>query len=288
MSVTAVSESALRAYRQQTFRLKASLRLRSQDDAVAFVNERGFVHFWPIKGADLPSLWMAVAGDRPVADRHDDPGHVTWGWKDRLLGSRRWYYGKLLKGKATMVSLKVLPYFYALSENYGDPEDYLLEYEAGQLSQEARQVYEALLEQGELDSLSLRRESRLAGKESNSRFERALVELQRGLKIVPVGVAEAGRWRYAFVYQTLARWFPDLAEQARAIGRSEARTYLASLYVRSVGATTPADIARLFGWKPEESRKAAERLVTEGTVVPAAHVAGQPGHWLVAGKLARV
>ncbi|MBK9210977.1 MAG: hypothetical protein IPL71_22930 [Anaerolineales bacterium] len=41
-----------------------------------------FIYFWPIKGIDLPSLWTAVAGDRPVADKHDDPGHITWGWKD--------------------------------------------------------------------------------------------------------------------------------------------------------------------------------------------------------------
>ncbi|MCK7520523.1 MAG: hypothetical protein MZV64_23930 [Ignavibacteriales bacterium] len=50
--------------------------------ASTFVNRRGFVFFWPISGIDLPSLWTAVAGDRPVADKHDDPGHITWGWKD--------------------------------------------------------------------------------------------------------------------------------------------------------------------------------------------------------------
>ena len=100
--------------------------------AVDFVNQRGFVYFWPIKGVTLPSLWAAVAGERPVPNEHDDPGHVTWGWKDELLGARRWYYAKVLRKKATFIALDVVPNFYALSENYGEPEqDYLLQYQEG-------------------------------------------------------------------------------------------------------------------------------------------------------------
>ena len=117
-----ITAAQLKAYRAQTYHLKPALRLRSEDDAVRFVNERGFAYFWPIKGVELPSLWAAVAGARPVADAHDDPGHVTWGWKDKLLGAKKWFYAKFLRGRATMISLKTLPYFYALSENYGAPD----------------------------------------------------------------------------------------------------------------------------------------------------------------------
>src|SRR5687767_9700730 len=144
----AITAAAWRAYRQTTFRLKPGLKLKHPDDAVRFVDERGFVYFWPNKGVDMPSLWAGVAGNRPVADAHDDPGHVTWGWKDKLLPARRWYYGKLLRGRATMVALDTLPYFYALSENYGDVDDYLLQYDEGRLSQEAKGIIEVLLAQG--------------------------------------------------------------------------------------------------------------------------------------------
>src|SRR3989304_1649218 len=113
----AVSAAQLKAYRAGTYHLRA--RLRNVKQAVQFANERGFIYFWPITGVELPSLWAAVAGNRPVADEHDDAGHVTWGWKDQSLDKRWWYYGKLLRGKATLVSLKLLPYFYALSENFG-------------------------------------------------------------------------------------------------------------------------------------------------------------------------
>ncbi len=280
-----VTAAALARYRAGPFRLQRGRQLRTPDDAVQYVDERGFVYFWAIKGVDLPSLWTAVAGDRPVADAHDDPGHVTWGWKDGLLSARRWYYGKLLKGKATIVSLATLPYFYALSENYGDPDDYLLEYEAGRLTAEAKAIYETLLAKGALDSLALRREARLLGKESNTRFERGLLDLQRTLRVLPVGVAQAGRWNYAFIYELLDRWLPDVPAAARALGRGEARAHLLDCYLQSVGAATMAKAGSLFSWRPDDTRKATERLFEEKRAAAVAQVAGAPGDWLVTAEL---
>src|SRR5574340_975227 len=121
----------VQAYRARTFRTLPNLRLRNPDAAVDFVKERGFIFFWPITSVAYPSLWSAVAGDRPVPDTHDDPGHVTWGWKDRMLGKKRWYYARILRKRNTIISLETIPFFYALSPNYGSPEeDYLEEYAA--------------------------------------------------------------------------------------------------------------------------------------------------------------
>ena len=276
----------LKTYRAQTYRLTPRLKLKTDRDALAFVNERGFVYFWPIKGVELPSLWAAVAGQRPVASAHDDPGHVTWGWKDKMLGAREWFYTKLLRGRATMVSLATLPYFYALSENFGDMHtDYLLQYDAGAMTQEAKAVYEALLNKGALDSLALRREAKMASKESNGRFEKALTDLQSGLKILPVGVAQAGAWKYAFIYELVERWFPQLAEQARPIERSAARAHLAELYLRSVGAATTKQVSQLFHWKPDEARKACEAQASTAHARRAEKVAGVLGEWWVTGEL---
>src|SRR5215208_4786191 len=152
----------LDSHRARTFRLSAISRVTSPKAALDFINTRGFVYFWPIKGIDLPSLWSAVAGDRVVADKHDDPGHVTWRWKDNALGKKKWYYAKILRKKATMISLDIAPYFYALSENYGSPEeDYLLAYEEGRLTQAAKQVYEYLLKEGALHTIDLRNAAKL-------------------------------------------------------------------------------------------------------------------------------
>ncbi len=279
-----ISAAQLKAYRAETYRLHA--RLRDESDAVRFASERGFIYFWPISGIELPSLWAAVAGSRAVADSHDDPGHVTWRWKDRLLGQKRWYYGKLLRGKATIVSLATLPYFYALSENYGDLHgDYLLQYQEGRLTQEAKLVFEALLQKGALDTIALRREARMAGRESNTRFERALTELQVGLKVLPVGVAEAGAWHYAFIYDLVDRHFPNLAGRARKLGRTEARVHLARRYLASVGAATAADMRKLLGWKPDEVEKTCALLIEKRAARRAQKVAGAAGEWFCAPAL---
>ena len=257
----------LRAYRAQTFRVAPGKRVKDKDEAIEFVNQRGFAFFWPIKEVNLPSLWVAVAGDRPVADAHDDPGHVTWGWKDALLGKRKWYYAKVLRHKSTMIALNVAPHFYALSENFGSPEeDYLLQYEQGLLSTDAKLVYEALLREGPLHTIQLRRAAGMAGTGSDYRFNRALLELEADFKALPIGVAQAGAWRYAFICDIVARHFPQLPGQARAITHSEARRKLAELYLRSVGAARMADLVKLFGWKRADAERALDALAADDLV----------------------
>jgi hypothetical protein len=272
-----LSNERLQSYRAETFRLKPNARLRSQEQAIEFANQRGFIYFWPIKEVVLPSLWVAVAGDRPVADAHDDPGHVTWGWKDGLLGARVWYYAKVLRKRSTMISLEVAPYFYALSENYGSPEeDYLTIYQQGRMTMETRLVYEALLAKGPLDTVALRRATHLTSRESNSRFERALAELQADFKILPVAVTQAGAWRYAFAYEVVHRYFPDLVEQARFIPETKARRKLVELYFQSVGAAQTSELVRLFGWRPEQVQRACDGLAREGRLCAGVELIGQP------------
>lgn len=254
--------------------------------AVKFVNARGFIYFWPIKGIDLPSLWIAVARDRPVADEHDDPGHVTWGWKDNALPKRLWYYAKILRRKATMVSLDEVPYFYALSDNYGSPEDdHLLAYEEGRLTLAARNIYDALLAAGPLDSISLRKAARLTSAKE-SEWNRALEDLQMDFKILPVGVAEAGAWKYAFVYEITGRYYPNLPERARHIGEAQARARLLALFFESVGTAQERDVGKLFGWPAEISHRAVVRLLEAGTLKLARHPT-QKGEWLALPKLCR-
>jgi hypothetical protein len=269
----------LQAYRLRTFHLLPKNRISNPAAALDFVNERGFVYFWPIKGVDLPSLWAAVAGERSVSDNHDDPGHITWGWKDAALAKKIWYYGKVLRRKATIIALEIAPYFYALSENFGSPEeDYLLAYEEGRLTQAAKQIYETLLEKGVLDTISLRKEARLLNAKE-SVFNRAMEDLQMDFKILPVGIAEAGAWKYAFRYDLPTRHMPELAERARTIGEAEARQKLTGLFLASVGAAQIRDVSRLFGWQPELVKRTLDKLVQKGELVEASHPQ-KAGAWL--------
>lgn len=263
--------------REVRYRRRMNLRVTTKEQAVKFVNDVGFCFLFPIQGVEMPSLWNAVAG-RVLKTTNKHSGYEierTWGWKDEALGQRLWFYGKLLRSRATLVSLDFLPNFYALSENYGDYEhDYLDEYRTGALSAEAKTIYEALLKNGALDAIRLRRESRMSAEASKPRFEKALTELQVGLKVLPIGIAPVGAWRYAFIYEILPRWLPDPADRARPISRMDARRVILDQYIHNVIASPLIAIARLFGWKLDDARQAAAALADQGRVEVEAKVKG--------------
>ena len=275
-----INLEAVKKYQEGTYRKRPELRITNPGQALNFINERGFIFLWPIQGVNLPSLWTEVAGDRPVPNQHDDPGHITWGWKDDALGKRIWYYAKVLRYKATFISLEILPFFYALSENYGSPEeDYLVEYAEGRLTLAEKQVYEALLKNGPMHTIDLREAAHMTNPSSSAQFDRALARLQASFKILPTGVAEAGTWRYAFIYDITARHFTALPEEARRISEAEARQRLVELYVTSVGATRRRDVVHLFGWPAELAQRTIRHLEQSGFLAPASHPK-QSGDWI--------
>lgn len=282
-----ISKSSLQQYRSHTFNTAPGLLLASAAEAVEFVNRRGFIFFWPIKDITLPSLWVAAAGDRPVPDAHDDPGHITWNWKDELLPRKVWYYARVLRRKNTMLSLEALPYFYALSPNYGDPEnDYLERYQQGVMTNEARGVYEVLLHKGPLDSISLRKEAHLSGPGSDTRFNRALEDLQIEFKVLPVGVCEAGAWRYAFLYDIVPHHFPHLIEQAGGISEPQARRWILERYFTAVGAAEKRELAKLFGWRPDALERTLNALLEEGFITAEVELEDSPRPHLALSALA--
>lgn len=270
----------LRGHRVHKYHSSPKNGVASLEGALDFVDQRGFVYFWPIEGVELPSLWVAVAGARPVPNEHDDPGHITWQWKDEMLGRRQWYYAKVLRKRATFISMKMAPYFYALSENYGSPaEDYLIQYEQGRMKQETKSVYEAILAAGPIDTVELRRKVGLTSRASDYRFSRALAELQADFKVMPVAVAEAGAWRYAFVYDLVPRHLPDLPEQARLISESEARREILRRYFDSVGASTLRQVIKLCQWDRRSTETGIYSLVEDGSLRENVALPGSDESW---------
>jgi len=255
--------------RDERWRRRRELRLRTPADARRFVRQIGFCPFWPTAGVEMPSLLHAIAGNaRPLSAGTDDPAiGRSWNWKDDSLDKRWWYYGKLLRRRATLVSLDLLPAFYALSENYGAPSDYLVEYQEGRLSAEAKAIYEALLEYGPLDAVRLRKESRLAADAAKARFDRALAELQGDLKVMPVGVAEAGAWRYAFVYELVDRWLPEVPARARRFSTREARQMILRVYLENMIAADRGAVVGALGWRPADVDRALGGMLETGEVV---------------------
>lgn len=270
-----ITKSKLDAYRANTFRTSPGVELKSPQQAIDYVNERGFIFFWPVKGYNFPNLWGAVAGNRPVVDEHDDPGHITWNWKDSLLDKKVWYYARVLKRKNTIISMDTIPYFYALSPNYGDPqEDFADQYRHGMLPMETKLIFDALVRKGPLDTLSLRKEAHLTGSNSTSPFTRALDILQQQLKVMPVAISEAGAWKYAFVYDLTHRHLPELPEQARFIAESRAMEFILKCYFTSMGAASQKQAVSLFPWGSELTKNALERMVQSGMLLSGYQVEG--------------
>lgn len=252
-------------YRHRIFRYHPQDRVITPDDAISFVNQRGFIFFWPIKGIEFPSLWGAVAGNRPVPAQHDDPGHITWRWKDDLLGKKIWHYAKVLRKRSTIISLDMLPYFYALSSNYGSPmEDYLIQYQEGKLTILEKRIFELLIHAGAMDTINIRRRLNLTSKKDNYRFERALAALQSDFKIMPVGISTSGGWRYSFIYDLVHLQYPALIDTSRQISESQARIKVLQAYFMSVGGATIPDIKKLFQWRETDIVRTIDKMTNQG------------------------
>ena len=117
-----------------------------------------------------------------------------------------------------------------------------------------------------------------------SEFNKALEVLQADFKILPIGVAKAGAWKYAFIYEIASRHFPELPEKARFISEAEARRKLLELYFESVGAARESDVHKLFGWQRELSTRTIAGLVEKEKLIEVDHPS-QKGTWLALIKL---
>jgi hypothetical protein len=258
--------------------------VRTEAEALDYLNDVGLCLLFSAKNIELPTLWGALCGeDRPLPNHHDDHElGLAWRWKDTLPVAGKVLYGKFLRKRPVFVSLDLAPHLYALSPNYGDPaEDYLRDYLDGRLSVEAKQVYEALLEQGALPTNRLRREAGLSGKSNASRFDRALAELQMDLRIAKVAISDANRWNYCYVYDLLPRHFPEVVEAAAAISEPQARETILLRYLRTVVAATPHQVCRLFGWELGDLDRLADRLSGEGRLHRDVRIEGLGGELLM-------
>lgn len=268
--LASLDENRLADYRQRRFRQRPELAVTSMAEALEFIDEVGLCLFQPNRRILLPSLYGAATGsDRPAPrwGQHDSFYDRVWGWKDRLFSSGKVLYGKVLGEYRLFVSLRLLPYLYALSDlNYGgEEEDYLELYQDGRLSLDAKNVYGALLAQGPSSTTRLRRASGLAGGGSAlRRFDRALTELQRGLMISAVGIADDNAWRYTFRYDAVVRKFAAQVEKSREIKAREAMRYLLLHYLWLVGEATLGQVSRLFTWEESRLWKVAEAAAQEG------------------------
>jgi hypothetical protein len=268
--------------RDHRFRRLPRLRVHNERTALQFVEDVGFCLVFTNRTQQLPCLWVAVCGRRdpvfPQHSHHDPELMLTWNLKDVLPARRRLYYGKLILGKPSMVSLAHFPDLYALHGPAHD-EQYLYDYEAGRLSRAAKQIMDVLSADHPLATKELRRRTRLEASRSRPIFDQAIAELQRKLHITMIEARYEPTFTY--VWDVLETWLPEPVARGREIPRYEAVYRLLRHYLSVVFYASLTQIERVVGVPRIEAEEAATRLQDEGVLDIGASIGGLPGRWLV-------
>lgn len=271
------------AWRDRMFRRLPALRVRGEKSALKFVNEVGFCFTLSDFGLPVASLYIAVCGRRrprwPKHTHHDPEIGLTWNLKDRLPAGRLTYYGKLVKGKPTLVSLHLLPAFCALVRDGKGSGDYILDYRHGRMTRSAVAILEALHEKSPLTTPQLRKVVALHDPDRTAEFDRAMAELQRGMWMVKV--EEVYDPDFYYRWDLLDNWLPQPVKASLALSRAEAAKQLVATYLRGAAASQPRFLASLFGLSAEEVEAALVSLEAEDCLRRDAHIKGLPGSWVV-------
>ena len=178
----------------------------------------------------------------------------VWKWKDELPEQRLVCAGKHLGGRASLVSLRLLPALYALTGRSGKPKDF----EDEELSPIEHDVATALLENGPTSSAEL---PHLAGHE-RKRTHAAAERLQRRLIVTAAGRQERDRGWPAVVLDILPRRY---REHLRKLPKADAaRADLAATVLRSAREISAADLAAVIGGPRKDAASALDWLAEQG------------------------
>jgi hypothetical protein len=162
----------------------------------------------------------------------------------------RIYYAKLVKGRSTFISPRLIPHFYAL---WGVPR----RREAELLSADARAVLRALRREWEMATGDLRHAS---GVLERTRFTRAIDELQRTMKVIPGDVVYKPVFTY--IWMLAEGRFPE--SLAIKIKREDALREVARCYLSGAGVTVRGELTRVTGISRREAGLGNHALVHEG------------------------
>jgi len=277
------TRQAVEAWRDRSFRRLPALKVRGERSALQFVNAVGFCFTLSHFGLPVPSLYVAVCGRRnprwPRRTHHDAEIGLTWNLKDSLPAKRLAHYGKLVKGKPTLVSLDLFPAFCALIREGKGSGDYILDYRQGRMTRAAVLVLEALHERGALATPDLRKAVAMHGAERTAEFDRAMAELQRGLWIAKV--EEVYDPDFYYRWDLLDNWLPEPLAASHDLGRVAAVRLLLADYLCSAGAAQARFLGGLLDLPLAEVEAGLAALEADGAIRRSQAIRGLPGLWAV-------
>jgi len=212
--------------------------LRTLKQAAAWVDRVGLALVFPKDDIVLPSLWEAAGGSDEHAERGPDGIFLRWTptmefvWttKDELPGEGLCVAGKHLRGRASLVSLDVLPALVALARPH----------EPAGLEAE---IVDVLREYGPTSTGDL---PDLLPHYERKHVRAALDRLQKQLVVTNAGLEQTDGWP-AIVVDLVDRRF---AGPVHALPPADvARATVARRVLDAVGELTAEDLRGALGWR---------------------------------------
>ncbi len=167
------------------------MKIHNFSDFCTALNVCGF----SMGGGNPKGIFAVIPYSRPEQEPPDSPiqWHTgdaetdPWEWRMRVLEEREDIaYSKVFFRTSGYITKEWYPYFYAVRRKGESVEE---AYESGTLSQTAKRIYDIISENGETAFHEIKRIGGFS-KEDNSKFDRALVELQMRLCITMCGRAQ--------------------------------------------------------------------------------------------------
>ena len=241
--------------RVRDHRLKPSLRLRTKEDAIGFIHDRGLVSFFG--GNELPSFISAVLGRSWKPSKKGFAGWNEW-WSVKISGqpiasaSREIearndiLASRLFRRTKTLVSSKVWQSLDPVVRHHRE----LLE-KGEILSDFERRLLRTIEREKSIRTDHLRKTLRLEAKENNSRFHRALTSLENYALIVGVEDPAPEKHLHANRWQT---WESKTGGATRAqLSYEEGLAELLEITINACVIAPENEVAKWFPWGKDMS-----------------------------------
>ena len=180
----------------------------------------------------------------------DPESSLTWTLKDEVMRRGRLFYGKVLRGHSTLINPRLIPFFNAI---WGIPQNM----EQKVLSKDAQLILRILRHEWEMATRDLRLET---GISERGRFNKAIDQLQRALKVIPSDVLYEPSFTY--LWSVPEARFPD--DMKLRVEREEALKEIARAYLLGAGTTVRGELARVTGLSAPDAGVGNWALVDEG------------------------
>ena len=246
--------SEIETYRDRMWRRDPECRVEDVYAAERFIDDIGFCGALTDSRRPGPSLYVAVCGRRdahsPRNVQKDPESSLAWTLKDEVMRRGRCFYGKVLRGQATFISARLLPAFNSLLGCSRKMEGQVL-------SKDAQTILKVLRNEWEMGTRDLREASRIT---ERTKFDKALTQLQRSLKVIPSDVLYEPTFTY--IWSLPEARFQE--EMKVSIKRERALRDVAHAYLNGAGMTLRGELARVTGLSSPEAGLGNWALVDEG------------------------